>query len=190
LTKREPAAQLRAPADWNRRTSSVGARVLRAVPAAQLETLGDEGMGGSGPEAAAQLFGLEHGYLTLDDVVAWADSLILKLPSVSSEIIEISTSPRDVDELERRLRACIGSFESKPDRSSVLKSMKETLAAHPDRVDAIAGALVPLFAGEEADGAASDAYHVDYSFELAADHVQGDRDTATAELRVFLEKWA
>jgi hypothetical protein len=92
-------------------------------------TLGDEGMDTPESEATAQPFGLAHGYLTVDDVIAWADDLILRLPTVPPEIIEIATSPNRVDELERRLHACVGSFEKKPDRSWVLKSMSNTLPA-------------------------------------------------------------
>ena len=140
-------------------------------------------------EASAQLFGLSLGYLAVSDVISWADNLILESASSAREIIDVATAPDDRDELQRRLHVVAGSFEVNPDRSAVLKSMRDTFAKHPERAGEIARALLHLFA--DADGeAASEARHVDYAFELADDHVQGDQASATAELRDFLSKWS
>ena len=140
-------------------------------------------------EATAQLFGLSRGYLTVTDVISWADRAILESERPAREIVDVATSPNDRDELQRRLHVVAGTFELRPDRSAVLKSMRETLAENPDRAGEIAAALLHLFAGSD-DEAASQARHVEYAFELADDHVQGDRASATAELREFLGRWS
>jgi hypothetical protein len=140
--------------------------------------------------ASAQLFGLSHGYLTIDDVIAWADRLVLELPTVPPEIIEIATSPKEIGELERRLHAFIESFECRPHRQSVLSSMNDTLVTHPERAGALAGALVHLFADEEVDGATAEAHHVDYAFELADDHIQGTGNQRRQNCALFCKSGA
>ena len=139
-------------------------------------------------EATAQLFGLSRGYLTVKGVIAWADRVILQSDSPAREVVDVSTVPNDRDELQRRLRIVAGTFNERPDRSAVLKSMRETLAEYPDRAGEIAAALLHLFSDRE-DEASAQARHVEYAFELADDHVRGDRASATAELREFLARW-
>ncbi len=151
--------------------------------------LGDERMENHGHEARAQLFGLAYAYLTVDDVIAWADRAILESARPADKIVAVATSPRDRDELHRRLYVVVGSFELNPEPSAVLKSMRETLGAHPERAGNIARALLHLFANGNGQ-AASEARHVEYAFELAEDDVQGDRASATAELQEFLSRWS
>ena len=140
-------------------------------------------------EATAQVFGLSLGYLVVSDVISWADSVILGSATPAREIVDVATAPNNRDELQRRLRVVAGSFEVNPDRSAVLKSMRDTFAKHPERAGPIARGLLHLFADDDGE-AASEARHVDYAFELADDHVQGDQASATAELRDFLRKWS
>ena len=142
-------------------------------------------------EAAAQFFGLRSGYLTAEDVVGWADQLILRSRVVPDEVTQISLSNGEAGALEENLRILSGSFQPKPDVASVLRSMNEILAARPERAQRIASGLVHLFAGEEVAPRelVTEARHIDYSFELA-EEISGTRETARAELSDYLRRWS
>jgi hypothetical protein len=141
-------------------------------------------------EAKAQLFGLERGYVMPADVVTWADDVILALPAVPDELTQISLSHGESSILHERLHVLAGTFTPQPETNSTLKSMQEIFTKHPERAERIASALVHLFAGEsESSPVASEAYHVDYSFELASSGAHGTYESAWLELRHYLERW-
>jgi hypothetical protein len=143
-------------------------------------------------EAAALFFGLTAGYLTAEDVVGWADQIILSSRVVPDEVTKISLSGGRAFEMEAALRALAGSFRPKPQVAHVLCSMKEILAVRPERAQRIASGLVHLFAGEKElpQQLVAEALHIDYSFELAEDGIQGTIETARAELAEYLRHWS
>lgn len=142
-------------------------------------------------DASALLFGLDRGYLRAEEVVEWADNLILKSRTVPTEISNISLSRGVMSAIQKHLHVLVETFGSQPDPQATLKCMQQVLALHPERAERLASALIHLFAGEESTSpAAAEAHHVDYSFELAASGVQGSYDSASSELRSYLQRWA
>lgn len=143
-------------------------------------------------EAGALFFGWRAGYVTAEEIVGWADQLILSTSVVPDEVTRISLSNGRAPELEANLRILAGSFQPKPNVACVLRSMNEVLAVRPERAQRIASGLVHLFAGEEVSPKelVAEAQHVDYSFELAEDGVSGTLETAREELSEYLRRWS
>jgi hypothetical protein len=136
--------------------------------------------------------GLLAGYTSVPDVVAWADTVIVREPSPDPAFIEIALSekrhPADVIALLREVR---GDVNFVAVRRRLLARMLEVLQADPNQGEAIATWLYRLaMDGElpEADFGWKPCT-LDDTFELVRMGVAAHED-AVSELREYLAKHA
>ena len=142
-------------------------------------------------EAEFLRWGLLAGYVTVREVVAWADAVISQEPAPDPSIIEIALAgrrpPADVVAL---LRDVPGDADPIPVRRRLLARMRQALDSDPTQGERIARWLYQLAAHgelpEEAFG--WQAFGLDDTFELARTGGYGSYAAAVTELREYLHR--
>lgn len=134
----------------------------------------------------------QFGAVAADEVIVWADSLIVQIDSPPDSLLELSTtSPSRTADILSCLRQLSAGAEFWAAFRSALPRLRDYVASHPDRAEGIANQLYLIACGFAVTDVPDDlhfVYHFDDAFSLAREGVYGDTETVYQEFIHELDK--
>jgi hypothetical protein len=132
---------------------------------------------------------LEGGFIKIEDVVSWADSIIAREANPDIEIIEIALSSKSTfTDFLTRIRNVKGEFNQEIVVRKALKEVYELLERKPELGSKVAGWLYHLMTkGKIIQNEFGDEpYALDDAFELAQKKIWGTEEEALRRVKDYL----
>lgn len=144
-------------------------------------------------QAEALRAGLLAGYVGPDDVIAWADGLLVSGDVPEPELIEVSLAVgKPIDELARALSAVRGKVCRPRLARVILGQMAAAVRRDPATGRGVARQLFQMWLDDLVPSPAARAQmgRLDDAFDLAESGAWGALEEVQAELVEFLSEWA
>ena len=134
-----------------------------------------------------------YGVVAADEVVAWADSLIVEMDSPPDALLELSTtSPAKTADVLSSLERLSSGADFWPSFRSTLPQLRDHIVSNPDRAEAVAKHLFLTACSFSVSDVPDDlrfVYRFDDAFSLARDGTYGEPKTVYREFIQELEKF-
>jgi hypothetical protein len=144
-------------------------------------------------DAEALRLGLIAGYVTVGEVVAWADDVIVADPAPDHSVIEVALAAKRLPaDVIRLLGEVLGEVDVRAARRALLGRMLAILTVDPSQGERIAAWLYSLSRHGELpeDEFGCEPRSLDDDFELARAQVYGTIESATERLRDYLRAFS
>jgi hypothetical protein len=143
-------------------------------------------------EALRVSFLFQYGVLTADEVIGWADSMIIQLDSLPDSLLELSmiSTEKTAD-----IVSCLRRLRSEGDYWAALRAgfpqIRQFIISHPDQAERIANQLfrTACFSPQPIPKDLNFMFSYDDKFSLARDGIFGDLQAVYSSFIAELEKF-